>query len=239
MNPFDQITITENVSMVLSLTGVLSQSITLAANTDYQVSYAVTVTGSVAVQIGNDYYRTVSSSSTITDTFSHGAGSGSYTVSFTPMTGVTSLNVDSMSVKKVISEAVVENEEIKEFLTGVTDEGIPIFFRADTQILQLQSNPEMYSQPVAIHTEMERGSMTKAFVSLDDKPFYEVEGTVTKGISSLKIGHTPAISADTSTDPKNQIAKSIQVSYRDSSEQLNRLVQAAIVTISTPIDHSP
>ena len=129
----------------------------------------------------------------------------------------------------------LQNIPIKEFLVGNTDEGGVIFFRADTQILQIQPSPQMYSNPIAIVTEMERGTQTKAFISLDDKPFFQLEGTVTKGISILK----PATSSNINSldDSKPPLAQSIQLSYRDSSKNLCRLIQTAVITNPTSIDY--
>lgn len=143
----------------------------------------------------------------------------------------TSAIVDKVSLKK-LTPAVNDNLPIKEFLYGDTDEGNPVFFRADTQTLQIQPNPEMYSTPIAIATETERGSQLKAFVSIDDKPFYQLEGTITKDVSILK---TDARSDEEMTPP---LAQSIQLSFRDSSKNRCRVVQTAIITTPTSIDYS-
>jgi hypothetical protein len=154
------------------------------------------------------------------------------TISFVPSVDA-ELTLDNITIKKVIVSAVEDNIPIKEFLTGNTDEGKEIFFRADTQTLQIQPSPQMYSNPIAIITEVERGTQLKAFISLDDKPFYQLEGTVTKGVSIVK----PNAASNEKVKPP--LAQSIQLSYRDSSKQLCRLIQAAVITTPTTIDYSP
>lgn len=211
--------------------GDLTQNVPLETAT-YRISYIIpSISGSLSVQVAEDYARTITTAGYYTDTFSH-VGAGSYNMGFFPIT-LSSATVQAASIKKVTQGAVDDNIPIKEFLTGTTDEGVPIFFRADTQTLQIQPSPEMYSTPIALAVEMERGTQTKTFISLDDKPFYELEGTNIKGISILK----PHESSDEKIKPP--LAQSIQVSLRDSSKQLNRVIQMAVITVPTPIDYSP
>jgi len=158
-------------------------------------------------------------------------GSGNI-ISFLSVDGF-EFSIEKVSIKKVMSEETNDNIPVGEFLTGNTDDGKEIFFRADTQTLQIQESPQMYSNPIALITESDRSSQLKAFVSLDDKPFYQLEGTVTKGISILKMNS----SSDEKIKPP--LVQSVQVSYRDSSKQLCRLIQAAVITTHTPIDYSP
>lgn len=228
------------------LTYALSQSVPLIQGEQYLFQYRLSTSGAggVVVTVGSNYTHGVfNDTATITDYFTHAAVTGNYLVSFTPVltnpSSVVTVSVEAVSLKQIVTPASTDNIPVKAFLEGTTDDDREITFRADTQVLQIQTNPEMYSTPIGILTEVDRGSMMKAFVSLDDKPFYELEGTATKGISNLKIGLTPPVDSDMSQNAQNLMAQSIQVSYRDSSRQLCRIIQAAIITIPTPIDRSP
>lgn len=159
------------------------------------------------------------------------ADSSGTSISFQPSAGSV-LTLDNVSLKKVITPAVVTNIPIKEFLVGNTDEGKEIHFRVDTQAIQMQPNPEMYSAPLALITETERGSLMKAFISTDGDPFMELEGEIGKGVSVLPIHRS-----DGKLVPL--IAQSVKISYRDSSKQLCRVLQTAVVTTPTTIDHAP
>jgi len=137
------------------------------------------------------------------------------------------LTVDNVSLREIETDGVPVIHTVKEFLSGTTDDGHPIFFRADSQSLALNADFEKFSNPIAIVSKTQRGSMLKCFVVLDDDDeFYEIRGTVKKGVSVLKVE---------SQDRKNiispPIAREIKISWRDSSKQLCRLTQAAIIFI--------
>lgn len=150
-----------------------------------------------------------------------------------------SLSIDSVSLKEVTSESSESNFSVKEFLYGNTDEDETIFFRADSQPIQLISQASPYSQfetfsnPIAIVNRTQRGSLVKCFVALDDGDFYELQGTVTKGVSILKVH-----SKDKKNLPTPPLAREIKVSWRDSSKQLCRLIQTAIIFIPGTMDYS-
>jgi hypothetical protein len=153
-------------------------------------------------------------------------------ISFVIVDPQTVVSIDQVHVKHYTDPWITDIYPVKEFLSGQLDENDEIFFRADTQIMQVQNGPEMHSNVIAVLTETERGSEVKAFVSIDEAPFYQLEGTVTKGISILK----PNSSSDYSGKPP--LVKTIQMSYRDSSKNLCRILQAAIITSPTTIDYS-
>jgi hypothetical protein len=144
-----------------------------------------------------------------------------------------SLVVDNVSLREVTTAAVTETHSIKEFLSGATDEGEAIFFRADTNPIQLNAQFEIFSNPISLVTRIQRGTLTKCFVALDDGDFYEIQGTVKKGVSTLKIH-----SRDIKSIPTPPIAREVKVSWRDSSKQLCRLIQTAIVFIPGAMDTS-
>lgn len=144
-----------------------------------------------------------------------------------------SLTLNNVSIKEIETAATVNNPSIKEFLCGTTDEGHEIFFRVDTQTLQLNEKFETFSTPIAVATKTHRGSMLKCFASLDDGDFYELEGTVTKGVSIVKVH-----SKDKKNLPTPPLARDIKLSWRDSSKQLCRLIQTSIIFIPGSMDYS-
>lgn len=111
---------------------------------------------------------------------------------------------------------------VKEFLVGNTDDGEEIHFRADTQLFQLMKKPEMFASPTAIVAEIDRGSLVECFVSVDGADFYPVKGAFRKGISFLKI------SEEKKGDVSPQTCRNIQISFRDSSKQICKLLQLSM-----------
>ncbi|MFA6315578.1 MAG: hypothetical protein WC648_04400 [Candidatus Paceibacterota bacterium] len=141
------------------------------------------------------------------------------------------ISVDNISLKEVITDETGPNFSVKEFLSGTTDEGDPIFFRADSQQLQLNQSFEVFSTPLAIVNRTQRGNSMKCFVALDDGDYYELQGTVSKGVSTLKIH-----SIDKSNIPSPPLAREIRISWRDSSKQLCRLIQTSIIFSGNTMD---
>ena len=126
------------------------------------------------------------------------------------------------------------NHAIKEFLYGETDDGEVIHFRIDTMKLTTQPNNFEYSSKViALLTEAERGAAMKLFVNLEnEEEYYQVDGTITKGLSVTKI-----------TDKDNSRGKPpycrlISLSIRDSSKQLCKLSRMTLVTLPTTDENS-
>lgn len=158
----------------------------------------------------------------ITTTFT--ADSSGNNLIFTGSIPPSDLSITAVSLREVIVEESQDNPSIKEFLVGNNDDGKEIFFRADTQQLQLLPTFEVNSNPVAIATRMQRGTLVKCFVALDDDDFYEISGTVNKGVSIVKI-----TSKDQKAIASPPNAKEIRVSWRDSSMQLCRIIQTSII----------
>jgi hypothetical protein len=147
---------------------------------------------------------------------------------FSHKTGTQDVTLDNVSLRKVETVAIDEYYPINEFLTGETDNGREIPFRADTQIIQLMSNFENYVNLLAVITKLQRGTAVKCFISPDGDPFYELEGTAIKGVSVIKI---PSKNKGAITSPPT--AKEIQISWRDSSKQLCRLTQGGVIFLPT------
>lgn len=145
-------------------------------------------------------------------------------LTFVPKNPETVFSIDNVSLKELLQAEVDDNIPVKELFSGTTDEGREIQFRVDSQPIQLQSQFELISNPLAIVTRLQRGTLLKCFVSLDGEDFYEIEGTASKGVSILKIH-----SRDKSNIPSPAIAQKVQISWRDGSKQLCRLIQSAII----------
>lgn len=122
------------------------------------------------------------------------------------------------------------SKSVMDFLTGFLDDGTEIFFRVDSQELQLIQEFETFATPLAIVTEVYRGSQIKCFVTVDRDDPYELEGMVSKGVSIIKVNSRDA------TKTKPVICRKIKISYRDSSRQLCRINQFAVVYMPTVMD---
>ena len=144
-----------------------------------------------------------------------------------PAEGFTTF-INTTGAERLLMSHGGAGKSVKEFLTGNTDDGAEVFFRADTQEIQLMKEFEVSSSPTNVITEVDRGSMMKTMVSLDDGDFKEIEGTNEKGATTLKITTTP----EKMSPP---LARRIKVSFRDSSKQICRIRQAAITYIPSSI----
>lgn len=157
-------------------------------------------------------------------------GSGTF-LSFMPQNVLTG-TIDNVSLQKVVVPQVDSSPTGKEFLTGNTDDGAEIVFRADTQIIQLVDEFETFAIPISVVTKLQRGSLVKCFVSFGEDDFYELEGSATKGVSILKI-HPQNKDTETTPSPTREI----RLSWRDSSKQLCRLTQGSIVFLPTTMNY--
>lgn len=147
-------------------------------------------------------------------------------ISFDPDMYVIDEVLDNVVLKQVFAPGVDDNIPVKAFLEGETDEGREITFRVDTQPIQFQSSFELSSTPISVITRLQRGTMAKCFVSLDDGEWYQIEGTIQKGVSILKVH-----SNSRGEIPSPPVARKIQLSWRDGSKQLCRLIQSAVIFV--------
>lgn len=154
-------------------------------------------------------------------------------IMFNPVGSPAEITIDNVSLKEITTSETTDNYSVKEFLSGTTDEGEPIFFRADTQQLQLDPNFEMFGNLTSITTRTKRGALIKCFISIDDGDFYQIQGSITKGFSTLKIH-----SKDIKSVPTPPLAREIKISWRDSSKQLCRIIQSSIIYVSTTMDYN-
>lgn len=116
--------------------------------------------------------------------------------------------------------------EVKEFLSGVLDNDKEIDFRMDTDNITLARNFENISYPTDIVIETERGSGSQVFVSMDNKPFYQVKGDVFKGCNILKLN----AKNDDGDIPR---CRRIRISIRDFTKNLCKISRIAIRYSST------
>jgi hypothetical protein len=138
--------------------------------------------------------------------------------------------ISSDGSEKLMGLSTATHKHVVSFLEGDTDLGQEIFMRVDTQDIQFFKEFENFAQPINIVTEVKRGSQIKCFISPDGEDWYGLEGTVTKGVSNLKI---------TSRDgAKTQpiLCRKIKISFRDSSKQRCRLSQLAIYYKSSLVE---
>ena len=138
--------------------------------------------------------------------------------------------INATGTEQLLMEHGDTGHYVKEFLVGSTDDGAEIFFRADSNEIQFMKEIEYSVILKTVVTNMHRGALVTTMVSLDGEDFYEIEGTNKKGITPLKI--TPR--------DKSQIqpvyCKKLQLSFRESSKQLCRIVQAAVVYSPTSLN---
>lgn len=126
------------------------------------------------------------------------------------------------------------NHAVKEFLSGETDDGQEIHFRIDTLKLTTQPNNFEYSSKlIALLVEAERGAAMQVFVNLENnEEYYAVDGTVTKGLSVIKITDKD------SSRGKPPYCRLVSVSLRDSSKQLCKISRMTLVTLPTTDENS-
>lgn len=130
--------------------------------------------------------------------------------------------IDMAGTERLLMTHNGQDHYVKEFLNGNTDDGDEIFFRIDTNEIQLMKEFENVSNPISISTQVRRGSLLKGFVKLDRKPFYQMKGDIRKGVSILKV------SAKTEEEQAAVLCHTIKISLRDSSQQRCRIHQMAI-----------
>ena len=116
---------------------------------------------------------------------------------------------------------------VKEFLNGETDDGTEIFMRVDLPKLTLNPLWDRLNTPIGLLLETERGNSIKGFVSMNEgsPEFYELEGKVDKGLSLLKIHGKDG---ERGNPPPTRL---INVSFRDGSRQLCRILRMAVVFV--------
>lgn len=139
--------------------------------------------------------------------------------------------VDTTGTERLLMLHTDSQKYVKEFLSGSTDDGDAIFFRADMPKFLLDKEMEMYANPTSVVAQTERGVMMKCYIKLDDEDFYEINGNIGKGTTKLKITSPD----DSQTQPP--ICREIQLSFRDSSDQICKMTQVALTYQPTQVEN--
>lgn len=136
--------------------------------------------------------------------------------------------VDTLDTDRLVYASTASGTNVMEFLTGETDNGTEIPLIADTTDFNIPGNFERSFHPLEVCLDVERGAGIKVFVSLDNGPFYELEGEAVKGANILKV--TSPYEADGTKPPR---CRGIRVSLRHSEKQLIKVARLAITYIPT------
>jgi hypothetical protein len=137
--------------------------------------------------------------------------------------------VDTQNNRLLFTSKETE-KRVKAFLEGQSDDGSEIFMRADTHSLQLMREMEAIGAPMAVVAEVTRGTEVKCFASIQDEPFYELEGSFLKGISSIKFTSQD----DTKAQPTH--GTRIKLSFREGSLRGCTLNQADLLYMPTSLE---
>ena len=129
------------------------------------------------------------------------------------------------------------NHAVKEFLSGETDDGVPIHFRVDTTKLSTGQLVTRYgdtptfeysSKLIALITESERGTAMRAFVNLEkDEEYFPLEGTIGKGLSVIRFNNKD------DDRGKPPYARLVSISIRDSSPQICKISRMSLIYSAT------
>lgn len=140
--------------------------------------------------------------------------------------------IETTGEERLLMAHTATGKHIKEFLDKdiYTDDGDEIFSRGDTQEIQLMKEFEVYAAPISVIVETEKGASSKCFVSLDGGDFYELEGEMMKGVSTLKIHN---VDKNKNSPP---LCRKIRVSVRDMSKQGSRVSQVAITYLPSAME---
>jgi hypothetical protein len=115
-------------------------------------------------------------------------------------------------------------KNVKKILTGNLDETDEIPFRIDLQDIPIQAAAfENIGNPISVIVEATRGSSMKCFVSLDGDDFYELDGKIVKGVSTIKVHNKDAARG------KPPPARTMAVSIRDASTQICKINRISLI----------
>lgn len=142
-------------------------------------------------------------------------------------TGITALCfqtfIDSESTDKLVYASSDTSYTVLEFLSSAdSDNGTEITWRIDSQKITLAGAFEKFAYPLEVLVDVIRGSGIQVFMSLDEGPWYQIEGEAVKGCTILKI--TPP-RKDGSSPVR---CRQLQVSFRQTLKQRVSIASAAI-----------
>ena len=120
------------------------------------------------------------------------------------------------------------NHAVKEFLSGETDDGKEISFRADTMFLTLQAGWENLNNLVTVLVDVDRGSAGQVFIDLGKGDgYYPLPGNLRKGLSNIKVTGKD----DSRGQPP--VARLVSISLRDSSKQICKFSRMSLIFVPT------
>lgn len=121
---------------------------------------------------------------------------------------------------------------VYQFLTGSTDTingttvaNIPM--RMDTTRLYMCKEYDKIGSPMEVGIESERGSNTRCFISIDEQPYYELQGQASKGITILKVDN---IESEATIPPRGRF---VRLSLRDYSNQTVKISRVFLNSIES------
>lgn len=147
-------------------------------------------------------------------------------------TYVRSTNVDSLQFSSTeTGYPIFElfNNQVDDYVTS--NKAIP--FRMDTHNITLSSEFEKICYPMHINVEMERGSGLLCFISLDNEPWYQIEGEARKGATIFNV---TSKDEDFNKPPR---CRQIRVSLRDFTKKLCKISKMAILYRDTEETEEP
>jgi len=99
--------------------------------------------------------------------------------------------IDSLGTERLLIAHTGTGCSVKGFLETYADDGEEIFWRIDTSELYFPTQSsgwyalENFAKPVCVIANCPRGTLAKAFVSPDGEDFFELKGTLMKGVSQI------------------------------------------------------
>lgn len=146
-------------------------------------------------------------------------------------TGITATQfetyVSSSGVDRLEFSSTETKYHVFELFNTYEDDGDEIPMRIDSDLITLGRTFEQICVPMQVIVETERGSGIRCFVSLDDGPFYELDGNITKGCTILKVKNRDG---QESTPPR---CRQIKVSLRDFTKKPSKFSKIAIIYTET------
>ena len=139
--------------------------------------------------------------------------------------------IGSVNTDRLLFASDDTNCNIMEFLIGAVDDKVTsdkeIIGRIDTDTLTLSSSFEQICYLKQVVIELERGAGVKCFVSLDNEPFYEIEGNAVKGCTVLNI---TSKNNDIEQPPR---CRRLKISLRDDTKKIFKLSRIAVIYTET------
>lgn len=135
--------------------------------------------------------------------------------------------IDTVDVRRLVFASTETNYECFEFLSGESDNSRDVYMRLDTDFITLAKMFEKISYPQEVIIEADRGNGISCFASLDEGPFYELEGQAMKGCTILKVQNPDP------SQNKPPRCRRMKLSLRSLSKTLPKIYRVAILYTAT------